>query len=114
MVSIRRPRMLTGHIGAVLLPACLLGLWLHALRLPALAQSSAAGVVEATITDLVKSSAKFNGKRVRVLASFHTDGVHRSVLLEPNCGLFDGTSKTPPPGQPQCYRGVTPSESEKL
>jgi len=77
-------------------------------------QSYPAKPIETTITDLIKSSAKFNGKRVRVPASFHTDGIHTSVLLEPNCGLFDGTSKTPPPGQPQCYRGVVPSESSKL
>jgi len=51
---------------------------------------------------------------VRVFASFHTDGIERSVLLEPNCGLLDGTSKTPPPGEPQCYRGLAPAESDKL
>jgi hypothetical protein len=32
---------------------------------------------------------------------------------EPNCGLLDGTSKTPPPGQPQCIRGVVPVDSDK-
>ena len=69
--------------------------------------------IEATITELVKKSTTFSGRRVRVFASFHSDGIHRSVLLEPNCGLFDATSKTPPPGQPQCYGGVAPNLSDK-
>ena len=69
--------------------------------------------IETTITALVKKSAIFSGKPVRVVASFHSDGIERSVLLEPNCGLFDATSKTSPPGQPQCYRGVAPTESGK-
>jgi hypothetical protein len=56
----------------------------------------------------------FSGKRVTVLASFHSDGIHRSVLMEPNCGQLDGTSKTPPPSEPQCARGVAPNFSDKL
>jgi hypothetical protein len=98
--------------------ATLLLLWvigMHSFALPtAHPQTASAKPIETTITELIKSTAKFNGKRVRVPASFHTDGMHVSVLLEPNCGLFDGTSKTAPPGQPQCYRGVAASESAKL
>jgi hypothetical protein len=65
-----------------------------------------------TITALVKKTATFSGKRVTVLASFHSDGIHASVLMEPNCGRFDGTSKTPHPGQPQCFRGVVPWDTD--
>src|SRR5215469_2228350 len=68
--------------------------------------------IETTITALVRSSAIFNRKRVRVSASFHSDGIERTVLLEPNCGLPDGTSKTPPPLEPQCNRGVMPVDSD--
>jgi hypothetical protein len=70
--------------------------------------------IKTTITALVKKRAIFNGKRVRVLASFQTDGFERSILLEPNCGLLGGTSKTPPPNEPQCHRGVVPFESDLL
>lgn len=66
-----------------------------------------------TVTALVIKSAIFSGKRVTVLASFHSDGIHTSVLMEPNCGRFDGTSKTPPPGLPQCFRGVVPWDTDK-
>jgi hypothetical protein len=76
-------------------------------------QKSTARPTETTITELVKSSARFSEKLVRVFASFHTDGFENSVLMEPNCGLRDGTSKTPPPGQPQCARGVVPYDSDK-
>jgi hypothetical protein len=76
-------------------------------------RKSTARPTETTITELVKSSARFSGKRVRVFASFHGDGIEHSVLMEPNCGLLDGTSKTPPPGEPQCARGVVPTDSDK-
>ena len=76
-------------------------------------QAFARKPVEATITQLIESGAKFNHKLVKVSASFHSDGIERSVLMEPNCGRFAGTSKTPPPGEPQCYRGVVPTESAK-
>ena len=55
--------------------------------------------------------ATFNGRHVHVFASFHSDGIHLSVLKEPNCGLFDGTSKTPPSNQPQCAKGIAPAGS---
>jgi len=70
--------------------------------------------IQTTITALVTSSNKFNAKRVRIFATYDTDGIHRSVLLEPNCGVFEGTSKTPPSGQPQCESGVVPRETDKL
>jgi hypothetical protein len=76
-------------------------------------QNSTPRPTDTTITELVKSSARFSGKLVRVFAAFHTDGIEHSVLMEPNCGLLDGTSKTPPPGQPQCTRGVVPVDSDK-
>ena len=74
-------------------------------RLP---QRAADKSIETTITALLKKSAIFSGKRVRVSASFHTDGIEQSVLLEPDCG-----SRTPPPGAPQCSRGVAPVDSDK-
>jgi hypothetical protein len=77
------------------------------------AQGASDKPIETTITALVKMSAIFSGKRVRVSASFHSDGIERSVLMEPNCGLLDATSKTPPRGESQCYRGIVPTESDK-
>lgn len=76
-------------------------------------QSASDKPIETTISALVKKNAIFSGKRVRVSASFHSDGIERSVLMEPNCGPLDATSKTPPPGEPQCYRGIVPTESDK-
>jgi hypothetical protein len=64
---------------------------------------------ETTITALITKSATFNGKRVRVFASFHSDGIERSVLMEPNCG----EPETPSANEPQCRRGVVPTESDK-
>ncbi len=81
-----------------------------ALELAAYPQASTRKPVETTITQLVESGAKFNGKLVRVSASFHS-GRHVTLLLEPNCGLLDGTSKTPL-GEPQCNKGVIPVESD--
>jgi hypothetical protein len=66
--------------------------------------------VEATITQLVESSAKFNGKRVRVRASYSSDGIDFDVLMEPNCGRPTDTSKATPSGEPQCARGVVPTD----
>ena len=70
--------------------------------------------IETTITALVESPQKFNGRRVHVFASFHSDGVHFSVLMEPNCGLFNGTSKTPPPNQRQCSRGIAADSAKTI
>jgi hypothetical protein len=87
--------------------ACLIELC-FAPELPADPQARARKPVETTVTQLIKSGAKFNGKRVRFPASFHADGIERSVLLEPNCG-----SKTPPQAAPQCSRGLAPVDSDK-
>lgn len=95
---------------ACVIVLCPLGPW----SVRGLQKTSSQIPITTTITDLVESSTKFGGRRVHVVASLHTDGIHRSMLLEPNCGLLEGTSKTPPPGEPQCYRGVTPVNSEKL
>jgi len=84
----------------------LLGPYLATLPQALDANARSAQPLETTITAIVESPGKFSGKRVHVFASFHTDGLHWSVLKEPNCGLSDGTSKTPPPNQPQCARGV--------
>jgi hypothetical protein len=64
--------------------------------------------VETRITALVTKSATFDGKRVRVFASFHTDGFERSVLMEPNCGQPGAAAN-----ERQCRRGVVPMESDK-
>ena len=90
--------------------ACLIALF-FASASAADPQASARKPVETTITQLVESGAKFNGKLVRVSASYHS-GRHVTLLLEPNCGLLDGTSKTPPLGEPQCNKGVIPVESD--
>jgi len=105
-----KPTSLEVLVCAVVASLSALGLQSTGFRL---AQSATEKSIETTITALIKRSAIFSGKRVRVFASFHSDGIERSVLLEPNCGLFDATSKTAPPGQPQCYRGVVPTESDK-
>jgi hypothetical protein len=75
-------------------------------RLP---QGASDKSVETTITALITKGATLSGKRVRVVASFHSDGIERSVLMEPNCGELE------PPGanEPQCRRGVVPTESDK-
>lgn len=86
---------LTGHCFA---PVLSVGLQADTARNP----------IETTITKLIKFSAKFDGKRVRVPASFHTDGIERSVLLEPNCA-----AEHSPPRAPQCGRGVVPLDSDK-
>ena len=99
--------MLARHKRIALSLACLIGMC-FAPALPADPQAGARKPVETTITQLIESGTKFNGKRVRVPASFHSDGIERSVLLEPNCG-----SDTPPPGVPQCSRGVAPVDSDK-
>ena len=84
----------------------LLGPYLATLPQALDANARSAQRLETTITAIVESPGKFSGKRVHVFASFHTDGLHWSVLKEPDCGLADGTSKTPPPNQPPCARGV--------
>ena len=89
------------------------GLWFPTPLLVPGPKGDPAKPTETTITALVEASAKFSGKRVHVFASFHTDGIHESALMEPNCGLLDGTSKTPPPSQPQCARGIVPTNSTK-
>jgi len=90
-----------------------LGLWFPTLQLTADPQTRPAKPIGTTITALVESSAKFSGKRVRVFASFHADGIEHSVLMEPNCGQPNRTSKMPPQGEPQCGRGVVPVDSDK-
>lgn len=92
--------------------ACLIELC-FAPKLAADPQASVRKPVEATITQLIESGAKFNGKLVRVSASFHSDGIERTVLMEPNCEQPNRTSKTPPQAEPQCSRGVAPLESDK-
>lgn len=102
--------MLTMHL-RIAIPLALvleLGLGFPTPRITPDPQTRHAKGIETTITALVESGAKFNGKRVRVPASFHSDGIERSVLLEPNCG-----SDVPHPGAPQCSRGVAPVDSDK-
>ena len=66
-------------------------------------------IVETTVTALIMNSAKFHGKHVKVSASFHTDGIERSVLMEPNCRV-PGTHDA---NRPQCRRGIVPMDSDK-
>src|SRR5947208_1910205 len=88
-----------------------LGLWIPIPNLSADPQTRSAMPSRTTISALVKSSAKFNGKRVRIFASLHTDGLEHSVLMEPNCGQLNRTSGTSPEREPQCGRGVVPVDS---
>lgn len=96
---------------STLLLACLVALS-FASELAADPQPSTRKPIEVTITQLIESGAKFNNKRVRVSASFHSDGIERTLLREPNCGRPNGT-KTPAQGEPQCSRGVVPRDSGK-
>lgn len=73
-------------------------------------QSQPVKQVEATITALVESSTKFNGKRVRVRASYSSDGIDHDVLMEPNCGRPTDASRATRSGEPQCVRGVVPTD----
>jgi hypothetical protein len=91
--------------------ACLIALY-FASASAADPQASTRKPVETTITQLVESGAKFNGKLVRVSASFHS-GRHVTLLREPNCGQPNRTAKTPPQAEPQCSRGVVPIDSDK-
>jgi hypothetical protein len=65
--------------------------------------------VETSITALIKKRTTFERKRVRVFASFHSDGIERSVLMEPNCGQ----PRTSDANEPQCRLGVVPIDSDK-
>lgn len=96
---------------SVLSLACLTELC-SATELAAVPQATPLKPVETTITQLIESGAKFNRKRVRVSASFHSDGIEFTLLREPNCGL-PSTSKAPPQREPQCNRGVVPVDSDK-
>jgi hypothetical protein len=104
--------MLARHKQGALSLACLIGLCFAA-ELAADPQAPARKPVETTITQLIESRAKFNDKRVRVPASFHSDGIEFTLLREPNCGQPNRTSKTPPQTEPQCSRGVVPVDSDK-
>lgn len=107
--------MLTSYWRIVFSLICLaaLGLWFPIPKLSADPQTRPAKPIGTTMTELVESSGKFSGKRVRVFASFHSDGREHTVLMEPNCGQFNRTSETPPQGEPQCGRGVIPLDSHK-
>lgn len=105
---------MTSYRNAGFLMAWVVALSLHLNpQVIALAQQTSAKPLETTITELVTSSVKFSGKRVRVRASYHSDGRENAVLMEPNCGRFASTSKTAPPAQAQCGRGVAPFDSDK-
>ena len=97
-------------LGAVLSAQSVLGVHGTELRLP---KRPAEKSVETTITALVNKSAIFRGKRVRVSASYHSDGIHHSVLMEPNCGRPAPDPKTPPTKEPDCGPSVVPVDSEK-
>jgi len=107
--------MLANHRAAEFSIACLtaIALWPVIPKLRAVQQTHPTRPIEATITKLVESGAKFNGKRVRALASFHSDGRENSVLMEPNCGRPNRTSEPPPQGEAQCQRGVVPRDSDR-
>jgi hypothetical protein len=76
-------------------------------RLAASPQSASQKVIDTTLGELITKSARFSGKRVQLTASFQSDGIERSVLLEPNCGL-SATPKQTTSIEPQCQRGIVP------
>jgi hypothetical protein len=86
------------------------GLWFPKPQTAGGPQAQPTKQVKATITQLVESSAKFNGKRVSVRASYSSDGIDFDLLMEPNCGRPTDTSKATPSGEPQCARGVVPTD----
>ena len=102
LVSYQRTMLLTLLAG--------LGLSSSTPQLSAAPQKRLSKPIEGTITELVESSARFGGKRVRVPASFHSDGIHRSVLMEPSCGQ---PKPTVPAKEPDCGTSVVPVDSEK-
>lgn len=105
--------MITRSNAFAMLCAVLLGSPFAMLGQASVSRTHAARPVDTTVTVLVESPQKFIGRRVHIFASFHSDGIHFTLLKEPNCGLFDGTSKTPPPNQPQCSRGIVPIDPAK-
>jgi len=64
--------------------------------------SASGSSVDSTVTELYERSTHFKGKRVRVRAAFSSDGIERSLLVEPDCDL-EGTGIRPP----QSGRDVT-------
>src|SRR5229473_729936 len=63
--------------------------------------------IDTSVSDILADSRRFNGKCVRLTASFQSDGLEHSVLLEPNCDVT-GAPRQAPPVEPQCERGIIP------
>ena len=42
--------------------------------------------IETTVCEIVQGSQRFDGKRVRFLANFRSDGIEYGVLIDSNCG----------------------------
>lgn len=42
--------------------------------------------VDTTVCEIVQSTQRFDGKRVRFVADFRSDGIERSVLTDSKCG----------------------------
>jgi hypothetical protein len=63
--------------------------------------------IDTSVGELVANSDRFNGKTVRVRASFITDGLEHSSLEEPKCRLADALTDESS-ADPECKYGVVP------
>jgi len=63
--------------------------------------------IDTSVGELVANSDRFNGKTVRVRASFITDGLEHSSLEEPKCRLADALTDESSV-DPECKYGIVP------
>src|SRR6267378_3771067 len=87
------------YIGAFVSAVCLL----HAqskLGSPALP-------TDTSVSEIVANSDRFNGKEVRLRASFRSDAREHSSLEEPKCAFVD-TLKDGDSVDPECKHGLVP------
>ena len=74
--------------------------------LPAQSKLEVPKPIDTSVGELVANSDRFNGKTVRVRASFITDGLEHSSLEEPKCRLADAL--TDGSVDPECKYGIVP------
>jgi hypothetical protein len=67
--------------------------------------------IDTTISEILARSESFSGKRVRIRARFESDGLERSVLVEPQCAILHDTKRRPPI-DPQCKLGIAPYDAD--
>jgi hypothetical protein len=69
--------------------------------------------IETTVSEVAANSERFNGKRVKLRASFESDGIEHSILEEPKCRLADTLNDTVP-ADPDCKRGLVPWVADEI